>query len=654
MRLLKLLLLLIILAPTTFIAILYFTPERIDFSKYQPQMESYIQKKTGYKVFLGDNLKIQIFPQPHVSSNNVEVKSFNNDKPIFKAETVSLDLSLESFLAMKVGLDKVLVKNPVIYMHRDINNVANWEPKRKKKTNSQPVDLSFMSGLGDAVISNAEFIYEDDVSGQQFNMKDGQFSISGEQLRKTKLKFSAALNNQNIEGDLNLDLSSLIETSVNGTIQLADNKVTLKGFFDELLLKPSYNGEFAIEGENVFGSIYELLHVAPNQRGFNVPLKTSGLVDIGSNYVKLNNYKIQLEASPTAVSFDVTTEYWFNGNDDNNTVKISSDEFLDLTSFEGCQVQEKSAKGGDFEWSEQILDFDFLKSVKFDGDIELLKGFKCQSYKAKYFKLRANVDESKFKVTQMKVELPSGGNIRGTGTLDVRNTPKGSVSLNSHKLNLAQFMSSKAQKRITFPLNTDVSLEFEGKSLKEWVAGLKGDVEAESEGLVLYGISITSMAKMISNVFLGNLVGTESEDYGKFSLKGSIEDGVFKSEDISLKLADADIMAKGKADLVRMTMNFRAVPNPDNKLGFKNPVNIKGSILSPSIIPETTTTQKVGAAVGGAVAGPAGAALGGVLGAIMESGKSKKDVSKTDMSGDEIMKEKQRLQEEVLKFLQTR
>ena len=103
-----------------------------------------------------------------------------------------------------------------------------------------------------------------------------------------------------------------------------------------------------------------------------------------------------------------------------------------------------------------------------------------------------------------------------------------------------------------------------------------------------------------------------------------------------------------------MTMNFKAEPNPENKLGFKTPVLIKGSVFSPAVIPVATTSQKVGAAVGGAVGGPAGAALGGVLGAIMESGPKRKDVSATELDGDEIMKEKQRLQEEVLKFLQTR
>lgn len=656
MKLIKLLLLLIVLAPVTLIAILYFTPERIDFSKYQPQMEKYVQQKTGYKVSLGENLKIQIFPQPHISSNNVIVHSFNQDKAIFKAEAISMDLSLESLLSMKLDLDKLLIKNPAVYLHRDINNVANWEPKRKRKTSSKPIDLSFMSGLGDAVISNVEFIYEDDVTGQQFNLKDGQFSIAGEQLRKTKMKFSAALNNQKIEGDLNLDLSSLIETSVNGVIKLGENKVVLKGFFDELLLKPSYNGELNIEGDTIFNSVYEILHVAPNQRGFNIPLNTSGLVDIGINFIKLQNYNVQFDVSPTPVNFNVTADYWLNENETNNSVEISADELLDLTSFGFCQSQEGQSKGDEFEWSEEILDFDFLKSIQLEGDVELLKGGVCQGSETKYFKIRGSVENSKLKVTQFKIDFPAGGNIRGTANLDVRDTPKGSISLNSHKLNLAKFMSPKTQKRITFPLNSEINLDFQGKSIKDWVGGLEGSIEADSEGLVLYGISVSSMAKMISNVFLGNLSGTESEDYGKFSLKGGVEEGVFKSEKIQLQLSDADILVKGKADLVRMTMNFRAEPNPDNKLGFKNPVNIKGSILSPSIIPETTTTQKVGAAVGGAVGGPAGAALGGVLGAIMESGgtSKKKDVSKTDMSGDEIMMEKQRLQEEVLKFLQTR
>ena len=653
MRLLKLLLLIIILAPATLIAILYFTPERIDFAKYQPQMENYLQQKSGYKVLLGENLKIRLFPTPHFSSEGLKVKAFQGEKPLFTAKKVSADVSIKDILTMTLALDKVLVQDPKIYLHNDINGKANWEPKRKRSGSSGAVDLSFLSGIGNVVISNVDFVYEDDLSGSQFSLKEGQFSISGERLNKTKVDFSGLLNSQKVESSLNVNLSSLIEVPVSGEIKLSENTIKLKGFIDELLTLPSYNGELEITGDSILPTFYEILHIAPNQRAINFPIQAKGMVDLSSSFVKFEKYNVQLDVSETPVVFDLTAEYNLINKSEDNTIELYAPEHLNFSGFKFCQKSSNKKSGSKFEWPETIMDFDYLKGMNLNVDVQLLKGFECGKHEFSYAKLRAKVANQQVRVTQFKLDQESGGNLRGTAKLNVKSTPKGDLTLSTHKLNVTEFISKNAVKRATFPIDSNLKLDFSGRTLKDWVSSLEGTVESSSEGVVLYGMNLSSLTRMLKDVLVGGITGKETEDYGRFSLVGSIADGVFKSDEITLKLADADIIAKGKADLVRMTMNFRAEPNPENSLGFKNPVNIKGSIMSPSIIPEATTSQKVGATVGGAIGGPAGAALGGVLGAIMESGP-KRDVSKTDMSGDEIMKEKQRLQEEVLKFLEAR
>lgn len=654
MKLIKLILLLLILTPVTLLAILYFTPERINFSKYQPQIEKYIQQKSGYKVSLGQDLKIQIFPVPRFSSKNIEVASFVGNKPLFMADNLDVTFSLENLWAMKLGLDEVLIENPKVYLHKDINSKANWEPKRKKRNSSATTDLSLLSSLGQVVISNAEFVYEDDLSGQQFNLKEGQFSISGEVLQKTELSFSGLLNAQKIESDLTLDLTSLIETSIMGQIRLGDSQINLKGFLDEILIKPSYKGDLSIEGENILSSIYEILHIAPNQRHFNVPLKMEGMVDLSPEYIKLNNYNVQFDVSETPISFDVTMGYWLNKKTESNSLKILSKEHLDLSSFSACHSEGSTPKNNkEFQWSEKIIDFDALRNLNLSLDIELIKGLSCKSYQAKYLKLRGDFEKEKFKMSQFKVEFSDGGNIRGTANIDIKSTPKGKINLNSYKFNIAEFLSKKSSKRMVLPVESEIKLEFSGRTMKEWVSNLSGNIEAYSNGMVLYGVNLSSLNNMLTNILMGGITNqSQSEDYGRFSLDGQIESGVFRSENISILLPDADIIVKGKADLLRMTMNFRAEPNPENTLGFKTPVIIKGSMLSPIIIPDTTTTQKIGATVGGVVAGPAGAALGGVLGAIIEN-STKKEAPKTDNEND-ILKEKQKLQDEVLKFLQSR
>ena len=655
LKLLKLFIFVVIVAPITFAAVLYFTPERIDFSKYQPQMEDYILEKSGYRVSLGDNLKIRVFPSPHISSDNVVVHAFRGEKPLFTAEKVSLDLTLDNLLAMKVGVDKLLVKSPKVYLYKGIKGEGNWEPKRKRRTSSKAVDLSFISGLGEVLISNADVVMEDDQHGNQFKLQSGQFSIAGENLRQTKVNIAGVLNGVEIESQLNMDISNIVEISVMGDVQVAESKVTLKGFIDDLLLKPSYNGEMNFEGESLLTTVYDVLHVAPNQRTVDLPLKLVGIIDVSSDYLKLDNYSVSVAVSPTPVEFFVTSELWFN-KQNQNTVNLSTVDKLNLETFKVCQQQQGAAKkSGDIEWSQELMDLTPLKNLKIVMDIDVLKGFTCQGYDVKYAKLRSSIDEGVVKVSQFKLEMSQGGDIRGTASLDTRGTPRGGIDITSNNLNVANLKAVEKQQRVKLPLDGMLQVDFSGKTVHEWVSGLQGKMMLNSDGLVLYGVSLSSLNNMLSNVFMDKLTGqAKSEDYGKFSMTGSIEDGVLKSENISLLLADADVIAKGKVDLVRMTMNFKAEPNPENQLGFKTPVLIKGSVFSPAVIPVATTSQKVGAAVGGAVGGPAGAALGGVLGAIMESGPKRQDVSSTELNGDEIMKEKQRLQEEVLKFLQTR
>jgi uncharacterized protein involved in outer membrane biogenesis len=651
-KFLKICLLLIVLIPTLLIATLLIVPEKVDFSIYKPQIESFLKEKTGLNVSLGENVSIKLLPQPYIQAENVEIKAFVGNKKLFRADKFELRVSLKELLSMNLSIKKMLIESPTVYLHRNINNQANWQPKRVKRRGGNAVDLSFIKGLGDIVISNASFVFEDDLNGSQFRFLEGQFSVDGSRLEDTNIHVSGLLNSEKIESTVSLNLTSVTETKLNGDILLANNKLEFKGLIDEIFSEPAFTGELKLAGPSVFESMYKVLSVAPSQRYLDIPLSLESSATLSQDLIEFKNLKTVFLVSPTEISFISNISYTpVERSNKLGRIEafISVADFVDLQKLPFCQKSPESKKP--FAWSQEIKDFTFVKQLDADITFEALRGFACSGKSFDHANLRLTAEDGRVDMRQL-VLGKGEGNVNATGHMQTSGAhAKGAVKMTSQNFDVSKFMGDNMKKRMMMPLAMNMDLRFEGKSTAEWIESLAGTVEISSTDMTTVGINPETLQSVMMSVF-GLSGGKDTMAHGVFSMSGDIDDGVLRTENAFLTFPKVSVRAKGKVDLRRMVMNLKAVPDSENILGYDIPVLIKGSVFSPMILPDLTDRQGQGVAIGAVLAGPAGAALGSMIGSMMATTDAD-EASTTQKNHNEIMDEKQKLRDEVLRFLKS-
>tara|TARA_R110000868_G_scaffold190862_1_gene434733 strand:- start:36657 stop:38627 length:1971 start_codon:yes stop_codon:yes gene_type:complete len=654
-KFLKITLLIIILIPTLLIAALIVVPEKVDFSIYKEQIESYIKTNTGLTVSLGEELSIKLLPQPHFSANNVYIKSFLNEKNIFHADKVDLTTSLKDLLSMNLSIKKMLVENPSVYLHRNIENEANWQPKRVKRNSSNSVDLSFIKGLGDIVISNISFVYEDDLNGSQFRLLEGQIAVDGGKLENTGIVMSGLLNDVNVESNILLNLSNGAQSNVDGFVSLAQNKLSFNGDIAELFYNPSYVGEFNLEGPAVFDSLYKVFGIAPGQRHIKFPLALSGTTSLSSAMYAFEDVSTTFAISPTSVTF--VTNASFEPSQSSRTPgkflgSINSAEYLDLSPLSFCAKGKKS--NDSFEWSDEIIDFTFLKQLDAEFKIDAPLGLKCSDKKFDSVQVLITVKDG---LLDIKDAVLGNGNgvLKTTGSLNVRGQKaKGSVVMESNGFDLISFMSADAHQRVELPINLNMNLDFEGKSVLEWVEALRGKIDMSSASMTTVGLNTKSLQSVVTSLF-GLEKGTERMEQGSFTMNAEVSEGILRTENAVFSFPKITVESQGKVDLTRMVMSLKAQPSTENLIGYDIPVLIKGSVFSPIILPDVSSTKTQGAAIGAVLGGPVGAVIGSGIGSMLDGGSKNTPPTPPESSKkiNENIDEKQKLEQEVLRFLQS-
>lgn len=649
MKYIKICLLILILIPILLLVALLVVPEKVDFSIYQPQIEKYLKSKTGFTVSLGENVEIKLLPQPYIKADNVVVKSFVGDKNIFHANKLEFSTSLQSLLAMNVNIKKLLIETPTIYLHKNIDNQANWQPKRVKRRGGKSVDLSVITGLGDIVISNASVVYEDDLNGSQFRFLEGQFSVGGKHLADTNINFSGVLNAEKISTSLNVDLTNITETNLTGDMVFADNHLSYEGIMNNIFSNPVFKGKINLSGPTVFDSAYKIMAVSPSQRYINFPVLIESKVNLSSELIEFNNLKTMLSISPTTVNFVSDIKYVPSKSSRKSgyvELNVKVDEFINFETLPFCQKPQE--KNSDFKWSKELLDLTFVKTLNANIQLNASNGFSCAG--KSFDKAYMDIVGSKSVIKLNELSLIKGeGALNAKGQLSVKGAkPKGSIALTGQNFDIAKFMSSSLQKRLTLPLDMNANLNFEGRSSAQWVESLKGEMEISSTEITTVGINSKSLQTVVMSLF--GLSGGDDKVDASFTMNGDIKSGVLRTENMKLKFPKMIIDTKGKVDLRRMAMNLRSVPNSDNVLGYDMSVLIKGSVFKPIILPEVSAMQGSGVAIGAILGGPVGAVAGAVVGSMLNGENTTEEINSENVS-NENEQEKQKLRDEVLRFL---
>jgi AsmA protein len=214
----------------------------LDPNDYKTQISEAASKKLGHKVSLQGPLEANYFPWLGITAKDVIIEAQNkvSDETLAQIGELSFKVKTIPFLRKDIQIDTIIVKGIRAHLERDKAGKANWEPKFAQTESQVPpeeiekTEDTSMSEASDSEakssepvkyeisgieIIDAQIIYHDLKSKQQFELKD--FQLSTDTIKKgtaipVKGHFSLHMADKDDQLDNTTDFSGIISYSLTG------------------------------------------------------------------------------------------------------------------------------------------------------------------------------------------------------------------------------------------------------------------------------------------------------------------------------------------------------------------------------------------------------------------------------------------------------
>ncbi|RLA95665.1 MAG: hypothetical protein DRG83_18315, partial [Deltaproteobacteria bacterium] len=323
-------------------------------------------------------------------------------------------------------------------------------------------------------------------------------------------------------------------------------------------------------------------------------------VDGSSDKVSLTDGNLQIDDSKMVFSLAASQfsrpSITFNFDLD----QIDLDRYLPP---KGAEKKEKKPARGSKPASgstskSKAADYSALRKLKVDG---IIKAGKIKVSGARLHDLVIKIKGSNgvFRVEPMLVQLYQG-KVNSTATLDVRKKgPATQLRLNAQGIQVAPLLKDVMKKDfIEGVVKAEATLGTVGDNAYSIKKNLNG------KGLFLFtdgaivGFDLPGMIRNIKATFGLAQRGKErpKTDFSELRLPFTITNGVFKTGEASLKSPVLRVLAKGTANLVTETLDFRIDPkfvaslkgqgDEKKRSGVLVPVLVTGTFASPKFRPD--------------------------------------------------------------------
>lgn len=639
MKFLKVLIAIVVIIPTLLVAALYGISTSVNLADYREQIQSFVSNKSGMNVVFEGEMDVKILPHPKFSVETLRVDAFRGSKPLFVANNVNVETTLDDYLSFGLGLKKVSMDNPEIYLYTNHKGEANWEKKRSKRKTSAKVDLSFLKRVGQISISNASITMENDALGQQYALNEAQISIDGVDMSRVGVQISALLNEKAV------DINSIVNLNSAEGFELEfktdDNVISLNGDLINPLSSPEFKGDIIVQGETLFTSVYDILRFSPEQRSFNQPINLISKAQLSSKKVAFSEMDLFVGASGKGLKTNGSISVENEKKKQVVRADLSLADTLDLNALGLCKNEE--AKNTPFKgWSDERVDLSILEAFESTVKLSVPTGISCNNISFDTAEL--NFVSTKNALELTSINLTKGeGSVTGNAKLAGNRSYKGMVGLIFDNLPIDDVMGGDFGKRFNAPVSGYVNQKFSGASVEQWVASVNGDINLTSESIGTNGLEAGSLVSVVRYLTGASKVAPAGRyQEGSFELKAQTAKGVMRVEALSMAMPSLSITGAGKVDLNRMAMHMRVTPTASKLLDLSLPVLVKGSVAKPKIMPDPTSIRNQATAVGAAVGGPVGALVGGVVGDVLLEGELGEGEQKQQVS-EEIDPSKKRL-----------
>lgn len=545
----------VLLASALFLAL-------FDANQYKSDISLLVLEKTGRELtFLGD-AELMLYPNFGMKLGAMDLANAQSfaDEPLLSVQQVNVSVDIPSIFKLKPVINELLLDQLTLNLQKNKQGITNWqdlmsnaEPEPKTSTNevvednskaqvdTGKIDFAF-NGLN---IKNAQVNWQDEVTGERINVNNLSLKTGRIELDKA---FPLSLE---MQVQQQKKLNAQINLDANMKVSLTPERFTIDG----LLLRVNAQGE-QFNAEQINLDLAGQLSLQDfKQPKFEFDLHSTG-IDLDA-----------LLGSSPAPSNQSTA----------NLVK---------------QNQPHPAKD-----VEIALPTSLLRELNLNGVIRVDE-LKVSNLRLENSQISLQAKQGLLQLSPLQTQLYQGASVNKI-TVDVRKKqPIYQAEMNLTAVQIKPLLMDLLDlDKVRGHATIEVDVVTQGSWVSQLKSNLNGDVNIRLKDGAFIGVNLRQEIEKVKAKLKNETFNDTQEletDFTELSLSGDIKQGIFYSDDLSLKSPFLRVSGKGQANIVSSTLDYmvnarlvdslsgQASDDKDVKSALI-PVNISGPFAQPKI-----------------------------------------------------------------------
>ena len=596
-------------------------PMFVDVQQYKPVIEKKVSEATCRPFLINGDLKLSLFPWVGLAFSNLHLGNPPGfqEKDLLSIKSFEVKVKLIPLISKHIQVKRFIVEGLRVALEKNKDGRANWDGIGKPSPEASPESpeekgaaLPIESlAVGEFDVKKSSLLWIDGVKGVRKEISDVTLQMKDVSLdQPVQFAFSAKLDGRPLE--LKGKVGPVGKEPGQGAIPL---DLTVKAL--KTLVVGIKGNIVDLSTSQEFDLAIKVSPCSPRKivsaLGGGFPLKTAD-----SEALKRVTLQARVKGNPKRVS---VLDGVFELDDSKVTFSLNAKDFskpnvafdfqlnhIDLDRYLPPPSEKKPAENRKESSSQtpkkRKPNYAPLRKLVLDGKIRV-GALKAHGAKIQDLYLKISSKRGLFRLDPLTLKLYQGS-VSSKGTFDMRrDTPKSNISLQAKGIQVnpllkdlmdKDFLEGTAQATLNITLAGD-----EGEKIKRTLNG-KGDFLFKDGAIK--GIDLAGMVRNTAAAFGLAEKGKEKPrtDFSALHVPFTITKGLVNTKKTTMVSPLIRVLAKGKANLVKETMNFRVVPKfvatlkgqgaTKQRSGITVPILVTGSFSSPQFRPDLEALLK--------------------------------------------------------------
>jgi len=587
-----------------------------DIERYKPRIEQEVTKATGRPFTIGGDLKLSLFPWAGVAFSDLHMgnPAGFTEKDFVSIESFDVKVKFLPLISKDIQVKRFVIVGPKITLEKTKGGKANWEGLSKRDPTDASVEEKKQAGevsldslgnlpirglaVAEFAVREGELLYIDHASDTRKEIKDLNIELKDVSLQQpVELFISANAEGKplSIEGEVGPigKKPGKGKMMVNLVVQAMDLlSMHIEGSVTDLAGRPGFDLGVSTDTfspmdlKNALVPDLELKTRDPEvltAMSVNMNIKgTTQNIQVFDAVIELDQSRMTFSASAKDLSKPDLT---FRVDLD----KIDADRYLPP-----AKEKKEEKKPG----KQTKTDYGPLRKMVLDSVINIGE-LTIKGVQIKDIRIGVKGKNGVFNLDPVSLKAYEG-NMAGVADLDFRGeVPVTKTKMEVKGVQVRGIISDFMKKDFLEGQTTaSVNLSMSGDKAAQIKQTLTGTGELVFRNGAIVGIDLSGMVNNIKSAFGMAQFGedTSRTDFSELILPFEIEKGVVNTQNASLVSPGLRVLAKGKADFSKETIDFRIEPtfvatlkgqgDAEGRSGVTVPVLVSGSFTKPRFSPD--------------------------------------------------------------------